>query len=82
MSAGAESARSTTARHQAAQLPPPRVGSCVVVEGIEDPVALADVEIGLLRRHGPNPALISPGEKPALAQAPDGGAIGGSRKQA
>ena len=51
------------------QIPPRRsVGSrqLRVVERVEDPVPLRDVEIGLLRRHAPKPGAEQPGSEARL----------------
>ena len=67
MSAGADSARATTACHQAAQSRPSG-GKLGVVEGVEDAVALRDVEIGLLSGHRPQPRAHQPRRKPEPRQ--------------
>ena len=55
----------------------PRRRQLRVVERVEDPVPLTDVQIGLLRRHRPQPGASSPGDSPA-SQAPRPSAPGTS----
>ena len=81
MSAGAESARATTPR-QARRSPAPSARQLGVVERVEDPVALGDVEVGLLRRrHRPSPALSRPGESAGARQLVDAWCRWGSRAE-
>ena len=80
MSAGAESARLTTAsaRRSSHRRERRQLG---VVERVEDPISLGDVEIGLLRRDRPKPALIKPRDSPALASSSTLVPLGGSSDQ-
>ena len=54
-------------------------GQRLVVERIEDPVALADVEVGLLGRHGPQAGAQHPRREPGSRQLVDASALGRTR---
>ena len=71
MSAGADSARLTTAReyHGRAHPTPDIPRQPGVIERVEDPVPLRDIQIGLLRRHSPQPSTQQPGRQPEPPQA-------------